>query len=188
MTVGRFEERVSLRCEAIRHGMRELARHLESGDESQLIYWVTQNELGSTVRPLRRHPRYALGRMTLPAEARPLVDEWITFVKVENIRSILSLMHDADLKCYRLLGFRNENLLDHLADAGFHVASCPYEDPHYKRSSPQEKLATLLEVREQALIAFRQLPKPVLIMCSSGIDRSAPVAAFVIETESVAHD
>ena len=95
MTVARFEERVSLRCKAIRHGMRELARHLESGDESQLISWITQNELGSTVRPLRRHPTYGLGRLLLPAEARPLVDEWITLVKVENIRSILSLMHHA---------------------------------------------------------------------------------------------
>jgi len=188
MTIAPFEARVSLRCEVIRHSMRELARRLESGDESQLIHWVKQDELGCIVRPLRRHPRYALGRLTLPAETRPLIDEWITLVKVENIRSILSLMHDADLACYRLLGFRNESLLDHLADAGFQVASCPYEDPHYKRSSPDEKHATLLEVRKRALIAFRKLPKPVLMMCSSGIDRSAPVAAFIIETESVAHD
>jgi hypothetical protein len=187
MTVAPFEERVSLRCEAIRDGMRGIARRLESGDESQLIYWIKQNELGCTVRPLRRHPRYALGRLTLPVEARPLVDEWITLVKVENIRSIMSLMHDSDLACYRQLGFRNENLLDHLTDAGFEIAPCPYEDPHYKSSSPQEKLATLLEVREQALIAFRKLPKPVLIMCSSGIDRSAPVVAFIVETESVAN-
>jgi hypothetical protein len=28
----------------------------------------------------------------------------------------------------------------------------------------------------------------VLIMCSSGIDRSAPVAAFIVETESVNND
>jgi hypothetical protein len=163
MVVVPFEERVSLKCETIRQDMRELARRLENGDESQLICWIKQNELGCTVRPLRRHPRYALGRLTLPPEARPLVDDWIT------------------------LGFRNENLLDHLKDVGFQVSSCPYEDPHYKKSSPQEKSATLVEVRKRALIAFRTLPKPVLIMCSSGIDRSAPVAAFIVETESVAH-
>ncbi|MBZ5505117.1 MAG: hypothetical protein LAO78_06500 [Acidobacteriia bacterium] len=168
--------------------MRELARRLENGDESQLICWIKQNEFACTVRPLRRHPRYALGRLILPPEARPLVDDWITFMKVENIRSILSLMHDADLACYRLLSFRNENLLDHLSDAGFEVAPCPYEDPHYKKSPTQEKLATLAKVRKQALIAFRKLPKPVLIMCSSGIDRSAPVAAFIVETESAAHN
>lgn len=187
MVVAPFDERVALACETIRQNMRELARRLENGDESQLICWIKQDELACTVRPLRRHPRYALGRVTLPPEARPLVDDWITFVKVENIRSILSLMHDADLACYRLLGFRNENLLDHLEDAGFHVSSCPYEDPHYKKSSPEEKLLTLVEVRKRALIAFRKLPKPVLMMCSSGIDRSAPVAAFIVETESVTH-
>jgi hypothetical protein len=188
MVLASFERRVSLTCETIKHDMRELARRLESGDESQLICWIKQNELACTVRPLRRHPLYAYGRLTLPPEARPLVDDWITFVKVENIRSILSLMHDADLACYRLLGFRNENLLDHLMDAGFQIAPCPYEDPHYKKSSHQEKLATLVEVRKRALIAFRKLPAPVLIMCSSGIDRSAPVAAFIVETESVAHN
>jgi hypothetical protein len=188
MVVVPFEERVSLRRETIRQDMRELARRLENGDESQLIGWIRQNELACTVRPLRRHPRYLLGRLTLPPEARSLVDDWITFVKVDSIRSILSLMRDADLACYRPLGFRNENLLDHLTDVGFQVSSCPYEDPHYKKSSPQEKLATLVEVRKRALIAFRKLPKPVLIMCSSGIDRSAPVAAFVVETEPVARN
>ncbi len=188
MVVAPFEQRVSLTCEKIKRDMRELARRLENGDESQLICWSKRNELACTVRPLRRHPRYALGRLTLPPEARPLVDDWITLIKVENIRSILSLMHDADLACYRLLGFRNENLLYHLTDAGFQVAPCPYEDPHYKKSSPQEKLATLAKVRRQALISFRELPKPVLIMCSSGIDRSAPVAAFIVETESATHN
>ncbi len=183
-----FEERVASTCESIREGMRKLARRLENGDESELIYWVKQNELGCTVRPLRRHPSYAQGRLTLPVEARPLIDEWIMLVKVENIRGILSLMHDADLACYRLLGFRNGSLLDYLSDAGFQVAACPYEDPHYKKSSPQEKRATLLKVREQALLVFRTLAKPALIMCSSGIDRSAPVAAFIVETESVARD
>jgi hypothetical protein len=177
MTVAPFEERVLLRCEAIQKGMRQLASRLEAGDESQLIYWIKQGELGCTVRPLRRHPRYSQGRVTLPAEVRPLVDDWITLVK-----------HDANLACYRLLGYRNESLLDYLADAGLQVASCPYEDPHYKRSSPQEKLAALNEVRKHALMAFTNLPKPVLIMCSSEIDRSAPVAAFIIETESVSHD
>jgi hypothetical protein len=188
MVVGPFEERISLRCKMIRKSMRELACRLENGDESQLICWIKQNEIGCTVRPLRRHPRYAQGRLTLPPEVRQLVDDWITFVKVENVRSILSLMHDADLACYRLLGFRNENLLDHLEDAGLHVSSCPYEDPHYKKSLPKEKRTTLVEVRERALIAFRKLPKPVLIMCSSGIDRSAPVAAFIVETESLANN
>jgi len=188
MVLASFERRVAVTCEKIRHDMRDLARRLENGDESQVICWIKQNELACTVRPLRRHPLYAQGRLTLPAQARPLVDDWITFVKVENIRSILSLMHQADLACYRLLGFRNENLLDHLTDAGFQVVSCPYEDPHYKKSSPLEKVATLVEVRKRALIAFRKLPPPVLIMCSSGIDRSSPVAAFIVETESVAHN
>ena len=90
-------------------------------------------------------------------------------------------MHDADLDCYSSLGFEGD-LLDEIQACGLGVARCPYEDPHYKSSSAQEKLGTLLLVREEALRKFIELPKPVLIMCSSGIDRSAPVAAFILES------
>jgi hypothetical protein len=37
----------------------------------------------------------------------------------------------------------------------------------------------LREVRDRALREFDELPKPVLLDCSSGIQRSAPVAAFI---------
>ena len=33
--------------------------------------------------------------------------------------------------------------------------------------------------RHEALQAFDNLPKPVLLHCSAGIDRSSPVAAFI---------
>jgi hypothetical protein len=54
MVVAPFEERLSLTCEMIRKDMRALARRLENGDESQLICWIKQNEIGCTVRPLRQ--------------------------------------------------------------------------------------------------------------------------------------
>lgn len=179
-----FEERVSQRCERIRGGMRDLARKLEDGDESELVYWISRRDFGCTVRPLRRHPRYGGSRAKLPADTRQLIDSWIEFLKVENIRSILSLMHDEDLACYSALGLENDNLLDHLSKAAFEVARCPYEDPHHKTSSAQEKRQTLLSVRTRAFTLFKTLPNPVLIMCSSGIDRSAPVAAFIVESEA----
>jgi protein tyrosine/serine phosphatase len=36
----------------------------------------------------------------------------------------------------------------------------------------------------QALEAFRRLPGPVLLHCSAGIDRTSPVAAFIVEQEN----
>jgi hypothetical protein len=41
------------------------------------------------------------------------------------------------------------------------------------------KRANLEEVRKEALAAYDRRPKPVLRQCSAGIDRSAPVAAYV---------
>ncbi|MFL6446338.1 MAG: hypothetical protein ACJ746_01355 [Bryobacteraceae bacterium] len=92
-------------------------------------------------------------------------------------------MHREDLACYGALRLEKNNLLDHLTKEGFEVARCPYEDPHHKKSSIKQKRKTLLSVRTHALAQFQILPRSVLILCSSGIDRSAPVAAFIVESE-----
>ncbi len=164
--------------------MQALGKKLEKDDQSELVFWIRQKDFGCTVRPLRRHPQYGGSRALLPAETRDLIERWVELLKVEGINSILSLMHEKYLGCYSAFGFESGDLISHLCDAGFEVARCPYEDPHHKSSSKEQKLKTLRSVRTQALASFLALPKPVLIMCSSGIDRSAPVAAFIVESES----
>jgi len=113
--------------------------------------------------------------MRLPAEALPAVNEWVELMKVEGIKSILSLMHDADLGCYNGLDLCAADLLDFLEHQAFTVARHPYKDPAHERTHPR----TLLRVREEALRSYDKLPKPVLLMCSAGRDRSAPVGAFI---------
>lgn len=48
---------------------------------------------------------------------------------------------------------------------------------------PQAQMASfkseLQRIQKEALTAFDVLPKPILLHCSAGIDRSAPVAAFI---------
>jgi protein tyrosine/serine phosphatase len=44
-------------------------------------------------------------------------------------------------------------------------------------------MPTVLQ-KQQVRDAFQRLPKPVLLHCSAGIDRSSPVAAFLSEHEN----
>jgi hypothetical protein len=163
----------------IRDAMRRLGDRIASGDDSELLYWVIDGALACAHRPLRYHPRYAGSRVRLPAEALALVDEWAVRLGAAGIRSILSLMHDGDLACYGGLDLQADDLIGYFSSQGFAVAHHPYEDPAHKRSTPAERRATLLKIRPQALASFDELPKPVLIQCSAGQDRSAPVAAFI---------
>jgi len=163
----------------IRDAMRRIGERIASDDDSELVYWVIDGTLACAHRPLRYHPRYAGSRVRLPAEALASLNEWAARIRAAGIRSILSLMHDGDLACYRGLDLQADDLIGYFRTQGFALAHHPYEDPAHKRSTPAERWATLLKIRPQALASFDELTKPVLIQCSAGQDRSAPVAAFI---------
>jgi hypothetical protein len=66
-----------------------------------------------------------------------------------------------------------------LAREGFEIRHIPWEDPLHSKTTAAAKRAKLEQIREQALSAYDTLSKPVLLQCSAGIDRSAPVAAYI---------
>ena len=55
----------------------------------------------------------------------------------------------------------------------------PYEDPAHLNTSPAIASKNLERIREEALHSYDRLPRPGLIQCSAGEDRSAPVAAYI---------
>ncbi len=75
--------------------------------------------------------------------------------------------------------FTLRNLVAFLQHEGFRLCSLPWEDPAHSKTDPSAKRAKLEQIRRDALEAYDRLPKPVLLQCSAGIDRSAPVAAYV---------
>jgi hypothetical protein len=173
------EHAVECKRAEIRHCMSRLGENIASGDNSELLYWVIPGALACAHRPLRYHPRYAGSRVRLPAETAGLIQEWVGRIMAQSIRSILSLMHGGDLACYAGLPLGADNLIEYFRVQGFAVAHHPYEDPAHKHSSVGERRATLLRIRPDALASYDALPKPVLIQCSAGQDRAAPVAAFI---------
>jgi hypothetical protein len=163
----------------IRDALRNLRRKLEGGDESELVHWVIRDNLACSQRPLRHHPLFGGSGKNIASEAAPLVRDWPILMQCVGIKSIISLMHARDLVYYEKLNLGAPNLIAFYQSSGFEVVHLPWEDPHHSKTSNVQVRQKLLSIRDKALAAYDQLPKPVLIQCSAGIDRTAPVAAYI---------
>ena len=169
----------------IQRALIALGKKLDEGDDSELLVWVIPQTLACAHRPLRRHPQYGGAQRDLPAEAAPLVLAWVRRMKAEGIRSVVCLIGDRELRHYLLSDVGASDLIELYRKEGLDVWRVHWEDPaHPAVSTGPSYEEQLLETRAEALKAFDQLPKPVLLHCSSGIQRSSPVAAFIFSQRS----
>lgn len=90
-----------------------------------------------------------------------VVSHWIAEVKNSGAKSVLCLLNGQHLKLY---GALPTGLLQAYRDAGFEVGHVPVVDYQRPPLSGNE-----LKAVEQF---FNELPKPVLIHCSAGVDRT----------------
>jgi len=93
--------------------------------------------------------------------AREVVEDWIARVKAAGVRSIVCLLNEQHLRLYASLP---GGLVQAYLDSGFQVAHVPVADHQRPPLSPAD-----LEAVERK---FEALPKPVLVHCSAGIDRT----------------
>jgi hypothetical protein len=165
----------------IRSGLERIRAQIFRGNEAEIWIWVIAERLACAQRPLRDNPRFGGGRgkrpPPLPPEARPFVEAWVDRVIQADFRSVISLLEVAQLERHYVKGGLNlhpEGLLGYYRSRGLVVESIPCTD---------YQTPTVLQ-KQQVLDAFQRLPKPVLLHCSAGIDRSSPVAAFLSEHEN----
>ena len=175
-----MEEEIHSKANELRRALRDLGKRLKVGDDSELLVWVIPGVLACAHRPLRHHPRFGGRGRNLPPEATNEVIQWAQRMHDFGIRAIISLIHPKELRHYADLNLGAEDLIDFYRKSGFEARHIPWEDPAHRplsgRSSFREEL---IRIREEALHAFDELPKPVLLHCSAGIDRSSPVAAYI---------
>jgi len=166
---------------SIREKLNRLGTQIESGDESQLVVWVIESNLACCHRPLRYNCLYGGSARFLDTAAKPLIEAWMAEILRLRFRSVLCLMSPEEVNLYRQIEFDGMDLLEYYEHAGLRVSNIPWKDPHHVRSDRAALQKKTEEVSKIALENYHELPKPVLLHCSAGIDRSAPVAGYIWE-------
>jgi len=185
------ETEIRTKTKELQTALATLGKRLDDGDDSEILVWVISAVLACAHRPLRHHPEFGRDRRgrNLPPKATPKVFEWLRRIKDSGIRSIICLMHSKELGHYSQLDLGAENLIEFYKTSGLEVRHVEWDDPAHRPSLDRATYAReLLRIRTQALRAFDELPKPVLLHCSAGIDRSSPVAAYVFHMRTSADD
>jgi protein-tyrosine phosphatase len=127
--------------------------------------WVIEGVLARSSRP------------GYPSESVPIkeVDKWIKQIKAMSIKSIICMLTDDQLGYY---GPLPKGLLEHYRKQGFNVEHISITDPVNDQIRGQQELT---DNRERIYEAFLKLPKPVLVHCSAGLQRTRFAVEYITE-------
>lgn len=98
------------------------------------------------------------------------IQVWLEAAQSAGIASIICLLSDEHLRLYP-----DGALIDIYRTAGFEVRHIPVADHRRPPFGPRERAAVAA--------AYRELPKPVLIHCSAGIDPTGAAITLLTAAE-----
>lgn len=144
------------------------------------LLWVLERSLACAPRPLRYHPTFG-GRVALIApDAAPVLREWLEGLRICGIGTIVALATPGEMKRYAAAVAPESDLLSLYRSLGFLVHHHPIEDPAHAPASARGGILQQMEALRPVVFAeYQKCVGGMLISCSGGMDRSAPIAAYV---------
>jgi protein tyrosine/serine phosphatase len=128
-----------------------------------MAQWVINRILARSSRPGYPSKSVSIGE----------VNNWAEDVRAMGIQSIICLLTDEQLAFYEKLP---EGLLEYYRKEGFRTESIPITDP---ADDPDHGWEELEHNLKRILQVFKELPKPVLVHCSAGVDRTGRVVGYI---------
>ncbi len=132
-------------------------------------HWVISGTLATSPRPgFSSGPEYRV--------AAEVVDRWLEDVHAFGIRSVICLLAADQLWLYQhsLPG----GLITRYRESGLEVAHIPTLDQQTHPFTPDQY--------EEAWLAFERLPRPVLVHCSAGYDRTGRIVNHILANIRIA--
>lgn len=145
------------------------------------LLWVVEKSLACSPRPLRYHFQFG-GRevQLLPLEAASALSAWLESLREQGIGTIICLATPGEMKRYSLVVSPHADLLSMYESRGFVVYPHPVQDPRYLPACERAGVLQQLETLKTTILSeYRARSGAMLIHCSGGMDRTAPIAAFV---------